>query len=111
MAEREGMERGEERDGIKDREPGREGIRVRDQSGRGVQDEGQRRRRELEGTRDWMRLVDKMKGIRRKLELKEREESRNNIVIRRLEGGEGETREREEKVLEEIGAKVEIEWD
>lgn len=52
-----------------------------------------------------------MKGIRRKLELKEREESRNNIVIRRLERGEGETRGREEKVLEEIRAKVEIEWD
>lgn len=101
------MERGEERNGIKDREPEREGIR--DQSGRGVKDEGQRRRRELEGTRDWMRLVDKM--IRRKLELKEREESRNNIVIRRLEGGEGETRGREEKMLEEIRAKVEIEWD
>lgn len=65
----------------------------------------------MEGTRDWMRLVDKMKGIGRKLELKEREESRNNIVIRKLEGGEGETRGREEKLLEEIGAKVEIEWD
>lgn len=77
--------------------------------GGGVKDERQWRRRELEGTRDWMRLVDKMKGIGRKLELKEREESRNNIVIRRLEGREGETRGKEEKVLEEIGANVEIE--
>lgn len=52
-----------------------------------------------------------MKGIGRKLELKERKERRNNIVIRRLEEGEGETRGREEKVLEEIGVKVEIEWN
>lgn len=63
----------------------------------------------MEATRDWMRLVDKMKGIERKLELKQREERRNTIVIRRFEGGEGETRGREEKVLEEIGVKVEIE--
>lgn len=31
-----------------------------------------------------------MRDIGRKLELKEREERRNNIVIRRLEGEEGE---------------------
>jgi len=34
--------------------------------------------------------VDKMKGIGKKIELKEREERRNNIVIRRLEGGTGD---------------------
>jgi hypothetical protein len=54
-------------------------------------------------------MVDKMKGIGRKMELKEREERKNNIVIRSLEEGEGEIRERVVKVLEEIGAKVRIE--
>ncbi|KMQ86922.1 hypothetical protein RF55_13959 [Lasius niger] len=54
-------------------------------------------------------IVDKMKGIGRKMELKEREERKNNIVICSLEEGEGEIREGVEKVLEEIGVKVKIE--
>lgn len=54
--------------------------------------------------------VDKMKGIGRKLELKEREERRNNIVIRRLEGGTGDPEARVRKVFEVIGTEVEIEW-
>ncbi|KMQ83330.1 hypothetical protein RF55_20324 [Lasius niger] len=49
-----------------------------------------------------------MKGIGRKMKLKEREERKNNIVIRSLEEKE-EIREGVEKVLEEIGAKVKIE--
>ncbi|KMQ83947.1 hypothetical protein RF55_18740 [Lasius niger] len=54
-------------------------------------------------------MVDKMKGIARKMELKEREERKNYIVIRSLEEGEGEVRGGVEKVLEEIGVKVKIE--
>ncbi|KMQ90625.1 hypothetical protein RF55_9593 [Lasius niger] len=54
--------------------------------------------------------VDRMKGIGRKLELKKREERRNNIVIRRLEGGVEDTKERVGKMIKEIGAEVEIEW-
>ncbi|KMQ88554.1 hypothetical protein RF55_11936 [Lasius niger] len=54
-------------------------------------------------------MVDKIKGIGRKMELKEKEKRRNNIVICSLEEGEGETREGVEKVLEEIGAKGKIE--
>ncbi|KMQ90628.1 hypothetical protein RF55_9590 [Lasius niger] len=54
--------------------------------------------------------VDRMKGIGKKLELKEREERRNNIVIRRLEGGVGDTKERVEKMMKEIGAEVKIKW-
>jgi len=51
-----------------------------------------------------------MKGIGRKIELKEREERRNNIVIRRLEGGTGDPEVRVRKVFEAIGAEVKIEW-
>ncbi|KMQ89063.1 hypothetical protein RF55_11345 [Lasius niger] len=53
-------------------------------------------------------MADKMKGIGRKMELKKREERKNNIVIRSLEEGEGEIRKGVEKVLEEIGVKVKI---
>jgi len=46
-----------------------------------------------------------MKSIGRKLELKERKERRNNIVIHRLEEGEGETRRRVEKCWRRLGQK------
>lgn len=51
-----------------------------------------------------------MKSLRRKIEIREREEKRNNILIRRMEGGEGEIKERVKKMLEEIGVEAEIEW-
>jgi len=54
--------------------------------------------------------VDKMKEIGRKIELKDREERRNNIVIRRLEGGTGDLEVRVRKVFEAIGVEVGIEW-
>lgn len=49
-------------------------------------------------------------GYKRKLKLKEREERRNNIVIRRLEGAEGEIREKVGKLMKKIGVEVGIEW-
>lgn len=55
-------------------------------------------------------IMGKMKDIGKKLEWKEREERRNNIVIRRLEGGKEDIKERVEKIMKEIGVKTEIEW-
>lgn len=45
-------------------------------------------------------VSNKMKGIDRRLEMKEREERRNNILIRRMEEGEGDIRERVENNVE-----------
>ncbi|KMQ90799.1 hypothetical protein RF55_9408 [Lasius niger] len=75
------------------------------EEGGGTGESGKREFRWLDKT-----TADGMKNIRRKLEMKEREEKRNNILIRRLEGGTGEIKERVKKVFEGIGAKVEIEW-
>lgn len=55
-------------------------------------------------------MAGKMKDIGRKMEMKEREERKNNIVIRNMEEEKGELKERVEKLIEGIGAKVEIEW-
>lgn len=68
-----------------------------------------------EGKVGWYRgeertVVERVKDIGRRLELKERKERRNNVLIRRLEGGGGGVKGRVEKIFEEIGAKVEIEW-
>lgn len=65
------------------------------------------RENELEGINETM--VVKMKGLGKKMEMKDREERRNNIVIRRLEG-EGGTKEKVERIMEEIEANVEMEW-
>src|SRR5436190_1830646 len=46
-------------------------------------------------------VVEKMKGIGRRLDIKEREERRNNIVMRRMEERSAEVRERGEEKLRE----------
>jgi len=54
-------------------------------------------------------VVKKIKEIERKLEMKERQESKKNITIRGLEVREGKRKEMVEDILENIGAKVKME--
>src|SRR5436190_1989481 len=82
-----------------------EAMREKESGGEGREERGGgEKNREME-----VAVVEKMKGIGRRLEIKEREERRNNIVIRRMEERSAEVRERVEKVMKEIGTQVEIE--
>ncbi|XP_071581240.1 uncharacterized protein [Temnothorax nylanderi] len=53
-------------------------------------------------------VVERMREIERKLEKKEREERRRNVVIRGLEVKEGGRRQEAEKLLEGINVKVKV---
>lgn len=52
------------------------------------------------------KMEDRVKDIERKMELKEREERKRNILIRRVEVKEGKRREAVEEMLERIEVKV-----
>lgn len=54
-------------------------------------------------------MEEKVKDIERKMELKEREERKKNILIRWLEMKERKRKKAVEKVLERMEVKVEIE--
>lgn len=55
------------------------------------------------------KMEDRVKDIERKMELKEREERKKNILIRGLGMKEGKRRDAVEEMLERIEVKVEIE--
>lgn len=54
-------------------------------------------------------MVDNLKGLERRMELREREERRRNMVIRGMEGEDGRRREVVEGLFKEIGAEAKIE--
>ncbi|GAB1869444.1 hypothetical protein CAJAP_10523 [Camponotus japonicus] len=70
---------------------------------------GQKNHREgkegREGSKD---MKDRLKGIERKMELKEREDRRKNIIIRGLKVESGKRRKKVEELMKEIVARVDI---
>lgn len=67
-------------------------------------------REEERGRREEGRkIIDKVREMERRMEVKEKKERRRNVIIKGIEVKEGGRRERVEKILGEIGAKVEIE--
>lgn len=55
------------------------------------------------------RIKERVKDIERKMELKERDDRKRNIIIRELEVKEGKRREAVEETFERIEVRVEIE--
>lgn len=55
---------------------------------------------------EWRR---KIKEVERKIEIKERERRRKNIIVREVEDKKGKSREAVEKIFKDIEMKVKIE--
>lgn len=76
----------------------------------GIKEEGITKQNTGSGNKRWDDgVMEMIKDIEKKLEMRERDDRRNNIVIRKLEGN-GEIRKRVEKLMQEIKAEVVIEW-
>jgi len=68
-----------------------------------------RRGKVEEGRKEEKAMVERVKKIEKRLESKERQDRRRNVMIKGLEVKEGKRREAVEEVFEKIGARVRIE--
>lgn len=78
-------------------------VRLLEEGGEGKGGEGERSAK-TEGI-----MEERITEIEKRIERKEREERRKNIMIKEIKVTEGKKREVVEKILEEIGAKAKIE--
>jgi len=75
---------------------------------KGLEERMEKDRGEVRGAKGQEELEGRLRKIERRMEKKEREERRKNVIIRGLEVKEGKRKEAVEKILKEIGVKMEV---